>query len=88
MPTHKNKSLTNNQQNIAKAQKEIEKLEAEADDTTDAAQKPSEKNQAVNGDASAGAELAQEKDAVADAAKELESAKIEDATTTETAPES
>jgi len=75
-------------QNIAKAKKEIERLEAEADSTaddrtTDSAQKPAEKNQAVNGHASAGAELTQEKDAVADATEDLEKAKIEDATTAE-----
>ena len=40
-------------------------------------------NQGVNGNANAGAELAQEKDGAADAAEELKKAKIED----ETAPE-
>ena len=71
-------------QNIAKAQKEIDKLEAEeaaeyaATGSTDAARKPAQKNQAVNGDASAEAELAQEKDAAADAADDLKKATIED----------
>lgn len=71
-------------QNIAKAQKEIDKLEAEeaaedaANGSTDAARKPAQKNQAVNGDASAEAELAQEKDAAADAADDLKKATIED----------
>lgn len=78
-------------QNIANAQKEIERLEAEAnaaeakasDRTTDAARKPAVDNQGVNGGTSAGAELDQEKAADADVAEELEKAKIED----ETAPE-
>lgn len=47
---------------------------------TDTARKPSEKNQAVNGNlVSASAELQQEKAAEADVADELEKAKIEDA---------
>ncbi|KAF2445727.1 hypothetical protein P171DRAFT_472416 [Karstenula rhodostoma CBS 690.94] len=67
-------------ENIAKAQKEIDRLEAEeTDGVTDAARKPSEKNQAVNGGpVSAVAELQQEKPAEADVAEELEKAKIED----------
>ncbi|PVH96361.1 hypothetical protein DM02DRAFT_121069 [Periconia macrospinosa] len=67
-------------ENIAKAQKEIDRLEAEeTDGATDTARKPSQKNQAVNGGAvSAGAELEQEKDAEADVAEELKKAKIED----------
>lgn len=69
--------------NIAKAQKEIERLEAEEDEgtsgATDTARKPAQKNQAVNGSADAEAELEQEKDAVADAAKELKEASLEDA---------
>jgi hypothetical protein len=69
-------------QNIAKAQKEIERLEAEEDEgaqgTTDTARKPAQKNQAVNGSASAEAELDQEKDAAADAAEELKKASLED----------
>ncbi|KAF2722317.1 hypothetical protein K431DRAFT_284010 [Polychaeton citri CBS 116435] len=73
-------------ENISKAQAEIDKLEAEAvaaEGAGDKAQKPSAKNQGVNGQADAGAELTQEKEAVADVSKELQEAKIED----ETAPE-
>ena len=78
-------------QNIANAQKEIDRLEAEAnaaeaksaDRTIDAARKPAIENQGVNGNASAGAELDQEKDAAADVTDELQKAKIED----ENAPE-
>ncbi|KAK4988156.1 multicopy suppressor of BFA (Brefeldin A) [Elasticomyces elasticus] len=74
-------------ESIAKAQKEIDRLEAEAEangtsstsTTKDAASKPAQALDSVNGDASAGAELAQEDDAVAGAASELEKAKIEDA---------
>jgi hypothetical protein len=69
-------------QNITKAQKEIERLEAEEDaaanGSTDTARKPAQKNQAVNGNASADAELDQEKDAAADAAEDLKKASIED----------
>ncbi|EAT89827.1 hypothetical protein HBI56_032420 [Parastagonospora nodorum] len=69
-------------ENIAKAQKEIERLEAEEDEgangTTDTARKPAQKNQAVNGNASAEAELEQEKDAAADAAEDLKKASLED----------
>ncbi|CAN9408445.1 unnamed protein product [Alternaria sp. RS040] len=71
-------------QNIAKAQKEIDRLEAEeaeedaANGSTDAARKPAQKNQAVNGSASAKAEHDQEKDAAADAADDLKKASIED----------
>jgi hypothetical protein len=69
-------------QNIAKAQKEIERLEAEEDEgangATDAARKPAQKNQGVNGEASAEAELEQEKDGAADAAEELKKASLED----------
>jgi len=70
------------QENIAKAKKEIEKLEAEAlaEGSMDHAKKPAQKNAGINGHADAGAELAQEEDAVADATKELKEAKIEDAT--------
>jgi hypothetical protein len=67
---------------VAKAQKEIERLEAEEDEgangTTDAARKPAQKNQGVNGSASAEAELNQEKDGAEDAAEELKKASIED----------
>lgn len=69
-------------QNIAKAQKEIDRLEAEGDaedGSRDAARKPAQKNQAVNGGpVSASAELAQEKAADADVADELKKASIED----------
>jgi hypothetical protein len=44
----------------------------------DTHRKPAEKNRGVNGHASAEAELAQEKDAVADATEDLKKAKIED----------
>jgi hypothetical protein len=51
----------------------------DTDGATDSARKPSQKNQAVNGETvSANAELAQEKDAEADVAEELQKAKIED----------
>jgi len=69
-------------ENIEKAKKEIERLEAEEDEAaegaTDVARKPAQKNQGVNGTVSAEAELEQEKDAVADAAEDLKKAAIED----------
>lgn len=70
-------------QNIAKAQKEIDRLEAdgavEGHGAKDTARKPAQKNQAVNGDAvSATAELEQEKDAEDDVADDLQKASIED----------
>ena len=76
-------------QNVEKAQKEIDQLETEAKEsptptsgsgrrTQDAARKPATANQAVNGTASAEAELAQEQDAAADVAKDLKSASVED----------
>ena len=79
-------------QNIEKAQKEIDRLEAEAKDpqhastssnnrrTHDQAKKPAMANQAVNGTTSTTkAELAQEKDAVADdVTEELGKASVED----------
>lgn len=70
-------------QNIAKAQKEIDRLEAEGAEENhgakDPARKPAQKNQAVNGDAiSAAAELEQEKVAENDVADELKKASIED----------
>ncbi|KAJ4311143.1 multicopy suppressor of BFA (Brefeldin A) [Neodidymelliopsis sp. IMI 364377] len=74
-------------ENVEKAQKEIERLEAEEDaganGTTDAARKPAQKNQAVNGSASPSAELAQEKDAAADVTEDLKKASIEDKEATE-----
>ncbi|KAF1949299.1 hypothetical protein CC80DRAFT_484687 [Byssothecium circinans] len=68
-------------ENIAKAQKEIDRLEAEeADGATDIARKPAQKNQAVNGSSvSADAELQQEKDAEADVAEELKKTTLEEA---------
>ncbi|EXJ86740.1 hypothetical protein A1O3_03694 [Capronia epimyces CBS 606.96] len=81
------------EKNIEKAKKEIEKLEQEAAESsntsppsknggrggrTDRAKKIALKNSGVNGDVSAEAEEAQEKDAVADVTKELKEAKIED----------
>ncbi|KAI9708478.1 MAG: hypothetical protein M1820_003939 [Bogoriella megaspora] len=73
------------QENIARAKKEIEKLEAEAnaagpsdDRTTDEAKKPSQKHQGINGKASAEAQKAQEDDAERDVAEDLKKASIED----------
>ncbi|KAL8855606.1 MAG: hypothetical protein Q9178_007754 [Gyalolechia marmorata] len=76
-------------ENIDKAQKEIDRLEAEAAApsstastgnrrTHETARKPATVNQSVNGTASANAEQAQEKDAEADVAEDLEKASIED----------
>ena len=45
----------------------------------DSSKKPANKNQSVNGTASASAELAQEKDASADVTEDLKNASIEDA---------
>lgn len=74
-------------QNIAKAQKEIDRLEAEEDEgSKDTARKPAQKNQAVNsGAVSATAELKQEKDAEADVAEDLKNASLEDKATEEAA---
>jgi uncharacterized coiled-coil DUF342 family protein len=79
-------------QNIDKAQKEIDRLEKEADEAAastspapkgasrrrDVAKKPTIANQGVDGEISAEAELDQENDAVADVAAEMEKAHIED----------
>ncbi|KAL8671699.1 MAG: hypothetical protein Q9168_003799 [Polycauliona sp. 1 TL-2023] len=77
-------------ENIDRAQKEIDRLEAEAAApssstastgnrrTHETAKKPATANQSVNGTASAKAEQAQEKDAEADVAADLEKASIED----------
>ena len=74
-------------QNVEKAQKEIDRLEAEAKEpqpstsnrrTHDSAKKPATANQSVNGTASAETELAQEKDAAADVTEDLKAASIED----------
>ncbi|KAG8528133.1 uncharacterized protein KY384_007049 [Bacidia gigantensis] len=77
-------------ENIAKAQKEIDRLEAEAKEshssstanrrTHDVAKKPSIANQSVNGTANASAELAQENDAADDVVKDLKEASIEERT--------
>jgi len=72
--------------NIAKAKAEIEKLEeeAKAEDeagasrSRDDSRKVARKNAGVNGEKSATAQQAQEKDAVADAAEDLKKAAIED----------
>ncbi|MCJ1271466.1 hypothetical protein MMC22_011367 [Lobaria immixta] len=79
-------------ENIQKAQKEIDRLEAEAEGKDvqsssppsgsrrahDSAKKPARANQSVNGTASAEAELAQENDAASDVAKDVEQVRIED----------
>ncbi|MCJ1310632.1 hypothetical protein MMC25_004297 [Agyrium rufum] len=79
-------------ENVAKAQAEIDRLEAEASSappqatssssntrrTHDTTKKVGIANQGMNGDVSAGAELAQEKDAADDVAKDLKDASIED----------
>ncbi|KAK5168953.1 multicopy suppressor of BFA (Brefeldin A) [Saxophila tyrrhenica] len=77
-------------ENIAAAQKEIDRLEAEAQaadskagGATETARTPATEKQGVNGSASAGAQQEQENDGVADATEDLEKAKIED----EKAPE-
>jgi len=80
--------ISNLSQNIAKAKKEIEKLEAETSPSApanmntgakDTHSKPADANLGANGKVSAEAVLKQEQDAVADAAAEMEKAKIEDA---------
>ena len=80
-------------QNIEKAQKEIDRLEAEAAEATAAAppakpsaysgrqdksNKVSQKDAGANVDIPAEAELDQEEDAVADVAKEMKATSIED----------
>ncbi|KAL1639031.1 multicopy suppressor of BFA (Brefeldin A) [Diplodia intermedia] len=90
LETWKKDQSRKTQENIDKAKKEIEKLDAAESDGADAgakdtAKKPAAKNQQVNGSADAGAELTQEKDAVTDAAKDLEKASIEDKDQTATA---
>jgi hypothetical protein len=75
-------------QNIEKAKKEIEKLEQEAVEASAAsssgtgrqnrAKKVAVKDALVNGPVDAEGELAQEQDGVADAAKDLKEAKLED----------
>ena len=77
-------------QNIEKAQREIDRLEAEATETQnsgklssnrrahDSSKKPAIINQSVNGSASASTELAQDKDAAMDVAEDLKKASVED----------
>ncbi|KAL8718919.1 MAG: hypothetical protein Q9225_004001 [Loekoesia sp. 1 TL-2023] len=76
-------------ENIERAQKEIDRLEAEATmpastastgnrRTHDTARKPATINQSVNGTASAKTEQAQENDAEADVTEDLQKASIED----------
>lgn len=82
------KLLLTRDQNITKAKKEIEKLEAETNPSApanmnigakDTSSKPAAANQGANGKVNAELELKQENDAAADAAAELERAKLEDA---------
>ncbi|GAD98109.1 nuclear segregation protein [Paecilomyces variotii No. 5] len=73
---------TKTQENIKKAQEEIERLEQEfastEDRSTDKAKKPAQANAGVNGKVSADAELKQEKDAVADVSEELKETSLEE----------
>jgi hypothetical protein len=65
-------------QNIKKAQEEIDRLEEESQRVTDHAKKAAQTNAGVNGHVFAEAEAKQEKDAVADAAEDLDKAALED----------
>lgn len=75
-------------ENIEKAQKEIDRLGADAQEshsssiatrkTHDTAKKPAIANQSLNGTADAEAELTQEQDAANDVTKEMKEATIED----------
>ncbi|KAL8685619.1 MAG: hypothetical protein Q9218_007648 [Villophora microphyllina] len=76
-------------ENVEKAQKEIDRLEAEATASAsnpsaanrparDTMKKPAAANQSVNGTASATAEQAQEKDTEADVAEDIKKVSIED----------
>lgn len=79
---------TNARQNIEKAQKEIDRLEAEAKEpqpssssnrrTQDSSKKPATANHSVNGTASASAEHAQEEETNADVAEDMKKASLED----------
>ncbi|OJD18943.1 hypothetical protein AJ78_01055 [Emergomyces pasteurianus Ep9510] len=69
-------------ENIKKAQEEIDRLDqedtsAKENRATDTARKPALQNEGTNGNVSATAELKQEKDAVADAAEELQQTTLE-----------
>ncbi|KAK1148532.1 multicopy suppressor of BFA (Brefeldin A) [Aspergillus melleus] len=72
------------QENIKKAQDEIDRLDEESSAAeangraTDAAKKPAQENSGVNGTVSATAELKQEKDAAADVSEELQKASLEE----------
>ncbi|KAI1915464.1 multicopy suppressor of BFA (Brefeldin A) [Ophidiomyces ophidiicola] len=68
------------EENIKKAKEELAKLEQDdvTNGSTDHAKKPALQNAGVNGHVSAEAELRQENDAVADAAQELQEAKLEE----------
>jgi hypothetical protein len=77
------------QQNIAAAQKEVERLDKEAlepstssgpprNDARRRAKKVPAKDTGANGDLTAESELAQEKDAAADVADDMNKASIED----------
>ena len=77
-------------QNIEKAQREIDRLEAEATETQssgklssnrrthDSSKKPATVNQSVNGSVSAANELTPEKDAAIDVTEDLRKASVED----------
>jgi len=72
-------------ENVAKAQAEIDRLEAEANEAPsptkrshDTAKKPAIANQGVNGGISVESQHEQEKDGAADAAEELKKASLED----------
>lgn len=85
-------SILTSGQNVEKAQKEITRLEREADEAAaptssvpkvgdrrrDAGNKTSAANQGMDGKISAEAELDQEQDAEADVTAEMEKAQIED----------
>ncbi|KAL9035885.1 MAG: hypothetical protein Q9214_006385 [Letrouitia sp. 1 TL-2023] len=85
----KNDQERKTKENVEKAQREIEKLEAEAAAsqtassnssrrTHDTTRKPAKANQSVDGTTSAQAEQAQEKDAEADVTEDLKNASIEE----------
>ncbi|GLA89983.1 hypothetical protein AtubIFM56815_005529 [Aspergillus tubingensis] len=77
----KKNQASKTEENIKKAQEEIDRLEAEeiaVNGATDSAKKPALKNSGVNGEVSADAELKQEKDAAADVSEELQKASLEE----------
>jgi hypothetical protein len=91
-PSNPNTPMLTSIQNIEKAQKEIDRLEKEADEAAtspspapkaggrrrDAGKKTTIGNQGVDGEVSAEAELDQEKDAAGDVTTEMKKAQIED----------